>query len=303
MKVGHMKTKILITGGTGLVGMRLSEKLADLGYEVLHLSRKENLAAPFPAYSWDIDKGYMDPRALSVDHIIHLAGESVAAGRWTQSRKERLYKSRIESTKLLAKHINEKGTLVQSFITASAIGIYGADTGADWVTEESPAGNDFLAELVKDWEASTEEISSIPVTKIRIGVVLSNEGGALPQLLLPIRFGLGASLGDGKQYISWIHIDDLIMIIIHLLHYKQGGIFNAVAPQPETNKEFTKHAAKQINRPLLLPNVPGFAMKLVLGEMSQIVLGGNRVSSDKIRSTGYEFRFDNLTAALKNLLS
>ena len=286
-----------------MVGQDLSQRLDELGYEVCHLSRKENLHAKYPAYRWDVEEGFVDPRALDVDHIIHLAGESVASGRWSASRKKRIYDSRIKSTQLLAGAINEGKTNVKSFIGASAIGLYGADTGNQTVTEDSPSGHDFLATVVKDWEAATDQIVGIPVAKVRIGVVLSNEDGALPKMLLPIKFGVGAPLGSGKQYMSWIHIDDLVRIFIHILQNQLEGTFNAVAPHPETNTAFTKKVAEVLRRPLWMPNVPTFAMKALLGEMAGIVLGGSNVSCERIEKTGFDFHYRNLTPALKNLLS
>lgn len=298
-----MKTKILITGGTGLVGSRLSDRLTEKGYEVWHLSRKENLEAKYPAYRWDVTAGFIDERALKADHIIHLAGESVASGRWTASRKKKIYDSRIESTNLIARHINEGKLQVKSFIAASAIGIYGSFAGSEVKSEESQSADDFLAQVVKDWEKAADNVTKIPVAKIRIGVVLSDMEGALPKLLQPIKLGVGAPLGTGKQYMSWIHIDDLVGIFIHALENRLTGVYNAVAPSPETNADFTRQVAKAVKRPLWLPNVPAFVMKAMLGEMSEIVLGGCKASSQKIEESGYVFDHPNLDQALKNLVS
>ena len=299
----HMKTKILITGGTGLVGWHLSEKLEELGYQVLHLSRTENLEARFPAYQWDIDHGQIDPRALEADHIIHLAGENVAGGRWTASRKQRIYDSRIKSTRLLADYINDGQTKAKSFVSASAIGIYGNHDDGAWVTEATSPAEDFLATVVRDWEAEADEIKNIPVGKVRIGVVLSEKDGALPKIMTPVKLGVGAPLGEGRQYMSWIHIDDLIRIFVHVLHHELAGAFNATAPSPETNEVFTRLLAEILKKPLWLPNVPSIAMKALLGEMSQVVLGGARVSSRKLEGTGFVFHYPELKPAIKNLLS
>jgi uncharacterized protein (TIGR01777 family) len=297
-----MSTKILITGGTGMVGARLSALLDREGYEVLHLSRKQNLEARFPAYSWDIDKGWIDESALDVDHVIHLAGASVAGGRWTSKRKQLIYDSRIKSTKLLVDHLRDSSRL-KSFISASAIGIYGADSGVDIMEEHSPIGSDFLAEVVRDWEAAAHSLKSVPVACLRIGIVLSKEGGALPPMLLPTKLGLGAALGSGKQYMSWIHIDDLVNLFQFTIEQRLSGVFNAVAPTPVDNKTFTKGMAQQLHRPLWLPPIPEVLLKFALGEMSQILIGGNNVSSKKISDQGFRFTYKELKQALENLLS
>ncbi|MFT4784996.1 MAG: hypothetical protein ACI8QD_001202 [Cyclobacteriaceae bacterium] len=299
----NMDTKVLITGGTGLVGMYLSELLAEKGYSIVHLSRTEKLNKKFPAYKWDIDAGYIDPRALQVDHVVHLAGESVAGGRWTAARKKSIYDSRIKSTRLLVEKIKSDGPQVKTFVSASAVGYYGWDTGAVWVDEEAKSGSDFLAKVVIDWESETNKLEQIAVSTIRIGIVLSDKDGALPKLALPIKLGAGAALGNGQQYMSWIHIHDLASMFCFAIEHKLLGAYNAVAPQPATNREFTKQTASVLKKPLFLPPVPGFVMKAMMGEMSQIVLGGNRVSSKKVVEAGFVFTYDELKPALQNLLS
>lgn len=298
-----MNTKILITGGTGMVGMRLSKYLTEKGDEVLHLSRNENLAAQYPAYKWDIKNGYIDPRALEVDHIIHLAGAGVADSRWTKKRKEEIYNSRIDSTRLIVNQVKAHKVKLKSFVCASAVGIYGADSGEKLVDEEAAPANDFLAQVVQDWEKEAAQIKGVPVSMVRIGIVLSNEGGALPKMTMPVKFGVGAPLGSGVQYMSWIHVDDLVSMIAYMMSEKLEGAYNAVAPSPVNNKEFTKQIGKVMHRPVWLPNVPGFLLKAALGEMSQVVLGGNRVSSEKIRQQGFVFTYKELRPALENILS
>jgi uncharacterized protein (TIGR01777 family) len=298
-----MRTKILITGGTGMVGMQLSQMLKQQNFEVFHLSRKENLDAEFPAYRWNIKEGFIDNRALEVDHIIHLAGAGVADSRWTDSRKKQIYDSRIDSTRLLVDKVHQVKSPLQSFICASAIGWYGVDTGDRLMKEEDPPAKDFLAEVVNHWEQEAFKLSGIPVATVRIGIVLSREGGALAKMAMPVKFGVGAPLGSGNQYISWIHVDDLAEMIIYLVKNKAQGSFNAVAPNPATNKEFTKLIGKVLKRPVFLPNVPSFALKLALGEMSQAVLGGNKVSNERITNHGFEFKYKELMPALQNLLT
>jgi uncharacterized protein (TIGR01777 family) len=302
MKAVDMKTKILITGGTGMVGARLSVLLESKGYEVIHLSRKQNLQARFPAYTWDIDKGKVDAVALDVDHVVHLAGASVAGGRWSSKRKQQIYDSRINSTKLLVDHLRESSRL-KSFVSASAIGIYGVDTGDATLDEQSPKGSDFLAQVVKDWETVAHDLDQVAVACLRIGIVLSNEGGALPPMMLPARFGLGAPMGSGRQYMSWIHIEDLVKMILFTIEQGLSGDFNAVAPSPVDNVTFTKILADQLHRPLWLPHIPGFVLKLALGEMSQLLLGGNYVNSKKIYDQGFRFTYKELEPALQNLVS
>ena len=298
-----MSSKILITGGTGLVGTRLSEKLVQMGHEVTHLSRRANPHAKFPAFKWDIGKGEIDPKALEVDHIIHLAGAGVGDQKWTEKRKKVIYDSRIDSTKLLHDKVKEAGIPLKSFLSASAIGYYGMDTGDQLLAEDSPGANDFLAQVTADWEKAAEGFKelNIPLIYLRIGVVFSSKGGALVKMAQPVRFGAGAALGTGKQYISWIHIDDICDMIIWLLENKKEGIYNGVAPNPQTNAEVTKAIAQTLKRPLFLPPVPAFVLKMMLGEMSSIALGGNKVSAQKLVDEGFEFQFNDIRSALSDI--
>jgi hypothetical protein len=194
---------------------------------------------------------------------------------------------------------------IDKFISASAIGYYGMYTGDTLLQEESPAGEDFLAEVVIKWEAAADQFKElgIPVSKLRVGVVLSIDGGALPQLAMPIKLGFGAALGSGKQLMSWIHIDDICEMFIHIVDKNLVGTYNGVAPEPVNNQQMTKEVAQVLSKPLWLPKVPAFAMKLALGEMAGIVLGGNKVSADKIRDSGYKFKFSKLGKALSAIYS
>ncbi|MFY0607945.1 MAG: TIGR01777 family oxidoreductase [Cyclobacteriaceae bacterium] len=297
--------KILITGGSGLVGNRLSEILAANGHQVTHLSRSSNPHAKYPTFKWSISDGEIDQKAFEgVDHIVHLAGAGVADKRWTSSRKKVILSSRVDAIGLLNDYVLRLGIKLKSFVSASGIGLYGADTGDMWLTEESGEGKDFLADVVKQWEAEADLFTHITkVTKVRIGVVLSEEGGALPEIMRPIRLFAGAPLGTGKQYMSWIHIDDLCELFRFVIENNIEGSVNATAPNPVTNKELTQSIAQTISKPLILPNVPAFVMKLMLGEMAQIVLGGNRVSSERIVEKGFKFRFTDVNLALQDLLS
>lgn len=298
------KETILITGASGLVGSALSNLLKRNNYEVIHLSRspKEN---GFETFLWDIKKMEMDEQAIKkAEIVIHLAGAGVADNKWSESWKKEIYDSRINSTKLLAKNIKQHNPNLKKFISASAIGYYGLDTGLDVMTEESPKGEGFLADVVEDWENEVMEISSIgiPVSMVRIGIVLSKEGGALEKMVTPIKLGVGAPLASGNQYMSWIHMEDLVEIFHFLVKNKLEGKFNGVSSTPVTNKEFTKELAKNLNRPLIFPNVPSFALKMLLGEMAQIVTGGNNVSNKKLTDVGFKFQYPMLSNALKDLL-
>ncbi|TAF67561.1 MAG: TIGR01777 family protein [Cytophagales bacterium] len=301
------KEKILITGGTGLVGKKITEILTAEGYQVAFLSRQKRAIPHVEVFLWDTNNNYIDPEAFqNCTAIIHLAGENVAEKAWTASRKKAILESRTQSTALLYNAIkaNQPETL-KTFISASAIGIYGLDTGENWLQENSPAANDFLANVVVEWEKEVDTLSTLNLrtAKLRIGVVLSDEGGALEKIAQPIRYGAGAALGTGKQYLSWIHIQDLAnMFIFALKNETIQGTYNAVAPEPATNQQFTKAVAKILKKPLILPNVPAFALKLGLGEMANIVLGGNRVSSQKIQEAGFHFQYPQLENSLRSLL-
>jgi uncharacterized protein (TIGR01777 family) len=298
-----MSGKILITGGTGLIGTRLSEMLIDSGYEVAHLSRQTGQFSRYKTFRWDLRDHYIDDHAISwADYIINLAGASVSDGKWTDERKKEILSSRVDSTNLLYHCLKSTTNRVKGFISASAVGIYG-NSGEKEVTEESNYAADFLAEVSKEWEKAAWQIHELGIrtTIFRIGIVLSDQGGALPQIAKPIKLMAGAPLGSGKQYMSWIHIDDLCRLLIKALEEPQfHGVFNAVAPNPVTNEEFTKALAEVMHRPLLVPKIPAFGLKLVLGEMSEVVLGGSRVSAAKVRNTGFTFEYSFVEEALES---
>lgn len=296
--------KILITGGTGLVGNQLSKILSNSGHEVRHLSRTPDPDAEFPTFEWNIKENFLDPKAIDgIDHIIHLAGAGVADKRWTDDRKKVIINSRVDSIKLLHNEVKSANLKLDSFISASAIGYYGMDTGESHLDENSSAGEDFLAEVVKKWETEADTFAAITkVAKVRIGVVLSEKGGAMVEIAKPINYLVGAPLGSGKQYMSWIHLEDLCQVFAYVLENNLEGTYNATAPNPVTNEALTKTLAKALKKPLFLPNVPGFMMKLILGEMAEMVLGGNYVLSDKIQSTGFKFKFTEVEAAVKDLV-
>ena len=301
-----MKQKVLITGGSGLIGSRLTEKLQEKNYEVLWLSRTAG-DGKVKKYVWDIPKKTMDEEAVkSADYIINLAGASVFDKKWTKEFKKEILDSRTQSVNLLYENIKKHPHHIKAFISATAIGYYGADTGDKLITESDAAGKDFLADVVNKWEKEVDKIDSLNIrtVKIRVGIVLSNKGGALDKMLGPIKMNAGSSLGSGKQFISWIHIDDICNIFIKAIEdQNMKGVYNAVAPEPVSNEELTKKSAEAIGKSIHLPNVPAFALKFMLGsEKAALVLGGNKVSSEKLQKAGFKFQFPEIKSALDNLL-
>jgi uncharacterized protein len=299
-----MSKKILITGASGLIGSRLTELLLQKGYQVSHLGRSKK-TGPVPSFVWDVESGKMDTEALAgVDTIIHLAGAGVADKRWTEARKKEILESRTKSSTLLYTTLASVNHSVKAVVSASAIGYYGFGFEEEIFTEESSPGIDYLAQVTKQWEESVDKISSLNlrVVKLRIGIVLSDQGGALVEMAKPIRLGVGAPLGTGKQYLSWIHIEDLCAMFVKAMEDDTlKGAYNAVSGDWITNFEMTKLIAKILKRPLLLPNVPAFVMKILIGEMAVIVVNGSKVSADKIKKTGFQFRYSNLEEALESL--
>lgn len=297
-----MAKKILITGATGLVGSALKRKLLSIGYEINTLSRKPEGENTF---QWDVYKEEIDTRCLDgVDVVIHLAGEPVADKKWTDERKKQLIDSRVKSAELLFKAIKEnKNHNINSFISASAVGYYG-DCGDEILTEESPNGFGFLAECCKLWEQAVDEGKrlSLRIVKLRTGIVLSRNGGALPQLDLPVRLFAGSAIGTGKQWTPWLHLDDMVdMYIEAVKNIKMEGSYNACAPFPVTNKALTKVIAKQLHRPFWPIKVPKAAIELLLGERVEAVLMSNNTSAQKLLDTGFKFKFTRIDDALADI--
>lgn len=299
--------KVLITGGTGLIGTRLAEMLIDSGYEVALLSREPSKSSSFRSFRWDPQTGTIDEAAIPyADYIVSLAGASVSDGKWTDERKRDIMTSRLGGLALLHRELAKPGHHVQAVISASAIGIYG-DAGDRVVTEETPPAlptHDFLADVSNQWELAAAPIAALGIRTVipRIGVVLSTEGGALPQIARPVKLGAGAALGSGKQYMSWIHLDDICRLFIAMLEDPAWeGTYNAVAPNPVTNQDFTKELAEVLHRPLILPKVPAFGLKLAMGEMSEIVLASQNVSARKVLAQGFTFEYPELHEALEAL--
>lgn len=297
---------ILITGGTGMIGHRLTELLLAKGHKVSYLSRKKEKLPNVEVFQWDIQKGYIEEGALEkTDYVVHLAGAGIADKRWTDERKKEIIDSRIQPIELINKYLQEKNIQLKGFISASAIGIYGGDTGNIKLDESSVLGNDFLAECTKLWEIHAKKVTNAArIVSVRIGIVLSEKGGALPKLVQPIRFGFGAALGNGKQFMSWIHVDDLCGVFLKAIEdEKMQGAYNAVASNPVTNQEMTSVAAEVLKKPLWLPNIPIFALKLVFGEMGIVISGGNFVLNKRLsQETNFQYKFTNIKDALKDLL-
>lgn len=299
--------RILISGATGLIGSVLVENLRRRNHDIHFLTLKEDELSIFgdkaKGFLWNPSLKAFDLAALEgVGAIIHLAGAPISK-RWTESYKKEIIDSRVESTQLIHDVLLKHDNAVKQFISASAIGIY-KDSLTIRHSENSPAiGNTFLADVVKKWERAADGFShlKIKVCKIRTGLVLAKQGGALPQLDKPIRYGLGAPMGTGKQWQSWIHIDDLVGIYTFAAEQQLDGVYNAVAPNPVTSRELTKAIAKKLKRPLWLPGIPAFLLKMALGEMHTLLLESQLVESAKIDNAGYGFRFAQLESALEDI--
>ncbi len=297
---------ILITGASGLIGTKLIKNLLEKGHRVSVLSRQASNFRGVSTYNWDIDKQLIDLKAFEgVDTIIHLAGAGIADKRWTKQRKQEIVDSRIRSTQLLYHTIEAIKAPIKTFISASAVGFYG-DRDDEILHEESESGTGFLADCCKQWEAAVDEglKSGIRVVKLRIGIVLSKQGGALSELARPVSFFVGAPLGSGKQWMPWIHLTDLVSIFEKAIENSDySGTFNACTPYPVTNYEFTKILAKKLFRPVWPVNVPEFVLKTMLGEMSTVILNSTRTSPQKLMDLGFRFRYQGLDAALSEIYS
>lgn len=296
---------ILIAGGSGLVGSRLTEILTQKGYHVAWLGRSKKAGSQVQTFLWDTDFKTIDTAAFDfADVIINLAGAGVADKRWTPKYKEEIYSSRINATRFLVDCLISRPHHVETFINASATGIYGNNFNEP-ATEETPSPLTFLAKVCRDWEAEADRLTAegIRTAMIRTGIVLSENDGFIGKLKTPVLFYAGAALGSGQQLISWIHIDDLCHIYVAAVENSRiRGPYNAVAPVPVTNKQLTWLLAKQLGRPLILPNTPVFFLKLFLGEMAEMLVGSQPVSARKIQDTGFTFRFAQAEEAIKDLV-
>ncbi|MCW8898842.1 MAG: TIGR01777 family oxidoreductase [Flavobacteriales bacterium] len=303
-----MTKKVLITGGTGLVGTALTELLVEKDYTVTILTRDKNLTSKHPniTYSyWDINKGIIDKEELlSANYMVHLAGAGIADKPWSEKRKKEILDSRVKPIKLIYNILKNNSHQLKAFISASGVGFYGAITTNTIFDETAPAANDFLGKTCLQWEQAVDELNDLKIrtVKLRTGIVLSKNGGALPKMMQPFKFGLGAALGTGKQIMPWIHIDDLAQLYVAAIENDSfNGAYNAIAGNV-SNKNFSKMLSKAMNKPFWLPNVPGFMLKLFLGEMAVILLEGSAASNQKLLQTGFNFQFADLEVALKELV-
>jgi len=298
--------KFLITGATGLVGSRITQLLTNRGHDVNFLTTctsKITSAKNVKGYYWKPEAGEIDKDCLKgVNTIINLAGASVAK-RWTASHKEAILKSRLDTLNVLYSTLKSTPHTVEQLISASAIGVYPHSLKTLYKESETSLSNDFLGDVVQQWEKAADQFEplGIKVAKIRIGVVLSKNGGALEKMAKPIKSFVGAPLGSGKQWQSWIHIDDLADLFLFINKHNLSGVYNGVAPNPVTNSRLTKDLARKLKKPLFLPPVPGFVLKLILGEMAQVVLQSQKVSAEKIESEGFTFEFKTIYDALSDI--
>ncbi|MBU3822440.1 TIGR01777 family oxidoreductase [Flavobacteriaceae bacterium XHP0103] len=299
--------KVLITGATGLIGEEIvkqchAENIA-VNYLTTSKSKIEN-KENYKGFYWNVTSKDIDMRCFEgVDAIVHLAGANISK-RWTSSYKKEIITSRTESTQLLIDSLKGESYPIKHIISASAIGVY-PDSLTNYYEETfHDFDESFLAHVVKEWEHSVDGFSNlgIKVSKIRTGLVLSAKGGALPEMAKPIKYGLGAAFGNGKQWQSWIHNEDLGKMYVYILKHHLEGVYNGVAPNPVSNKELIKSIAKVIDRPLVLPNIPKFVLKFVLGEMHTLLFDSQRVSSKKVTNKGFGFKFNYLKPALEDLL-
>jgi uncharacterized protein (TIGR01777 family) len=300
---------VLITGGTGMIGRALTKALVAKGYHVIILTRKieKHPAEKNISYAeWNVEQQTIDEEAIKVaDYIIHLAGANVADGRWTETRKKEIIDSRVKSGELIVKSLKEIPNKVKAVVSAAGIGYYGPDkTPVKAFSETDPHYNDFLGTVVKQWEEAIQPVVNLGKRLViyRTGIVLSNEGGAYLEFKKPMRFRVATILGNGKQIVSWIHIDDLIRLYIEAIENKNfKGVYNAVAPEPVSNEALIHAIVKASGKKFAVMHVPSFALKLVLGEMSIEVLKRTTVSSARLQQTGFKFLFRDINSATAEL--
>jgi len=300
--------KILVTGATGLIGKELVSLLLQNGISVHYLTTSKKKIEGEPHYQgffWDPQQGIIDENCLlGVDAIIHLAGASIAK-RWTNSYKEEIIESRILTTDLLFKALKNNPNTVKQIVSASAIGIYPSSYDNVYTEESKAVSTTFLGAVTEKWEASVEKFRrlNMAVCKLRIGLVLANEGGALPQMVKPVKSGFGAAFGSGKQFQSWIHIHDLANMFLHAVENSWDGVYNAVAPHPVTNNELIRSIAELLDKEVFMPNIPAWLMKMVLGEMYILLFESQNVTSKKAIDSGFQFKYKTLDKALDSLLT
>jgi uncharacterized protein (TIGR01777 family) len=296
--------KILISGGSGLIGTALTKLLISRGHEVSHLSRSKSSESGIPTFVWNLAKGEIDDAAFKgVEAIIHLAGAGIADGRWTEERKKIIIDSRVDSANLLYRKAQELRPPLKVFVSASGISYYGMDTTEKIYVETDPPSDDFIGTCCVLWEEAADQFSDLArVAKLRTGIVLSANGGALEKIAQPVKLGFGAPLGSGDQWVPYIHIDDLCEMYLAAIEKENyQGVYNAVSGDHVTNTELTKATAKALKKPLWLPNVPSFVLKAGFGEMSRLILDGSRASAEKVKNAGFEFKYKTLRESLDSI--
>ncbi len=299
-------SKVLITGGTGLIGTALTHALQNAGHQVNLLSRTASTAGDnVKRFRWSVQQGMLDPAAWhDVEHVVHLAGAGIADKRWSKARVDELITSRAASSRLLLRSATEQGVRLKSFVSAAGINYYGAVTSDHVFVETDAPGTDTIGRISREWEAAVDEwATNCRVVKLRTPIVLSRTGGALAKLAAPVRFGLGAALGSGNQWMPWVHLDDLVSAYMKaLFDDRYNGAYNVNSGNDVTNAAFMRTTARVLHRPYVLPAVPGFVLKLALGELSSILLEGSRASNQRLLNTGFRFKYPELEAALHDLL-
>lgn len=299
---------VLITGATGLIGTELTRLLHQAGHTVHFLTTRQSKVVQqdnHKGFLWNPANKQIDPACIAgVDTIVHLVGAPISEP-WTKAYRQTILSSRIDTMAMLEDLLKTTGHKVKHFVSASGISVYPDSLTAVYKEDSNAVADNFLGDVVVQWEAAADAIGKlgIEVAKVRTGVVLDTDGGALPQVVKPFKMGVGAALGSGKQWFSWIHLKDICGIYDHIIQQQMSGVYNAVAPSPVTNIVLTKAIADQLGKKIFLPAVPAFALKLALGERASLVLEGQNVSADKITATGYNFHFPTLTGALADLLA
>jgi uncharacterized protein len=300
-----MMEKILITGGSGMLGTRLTRLLLKEGYRVAHLGRSRNSRNPVKVWLWDTHRKYIEEGALDgVDYIIHLAGEGIADGKWSDERKRSILRSRIDGPQLLFEKLRERNQRIKGFFSASGINIFDSKSDAIHAEDDEP-GKGFVSDVVVQWENSAHRFDDdCRVVCFRFGMLLDRNDGAIPRIGFPVQFGLGAAVGSGKQWTPWLHAEDAARCFVFgLKNENLKGNFNAVAPQHITNMELTKALGRAMKMPVFLPNVPAFFIRMAFGEMSQLVLEGSRASSEKLVNSGFTFLYPDIDTALHEVYS
>jgi uncharacterized protein len=302
-----MKKNVLITGGSGFIGKKMTGLLVENGFSVAILTRSDYKNTPdITYYKWNLDSKIMDENAvLNADYMLHLAGEGIAEKRWTTSRKKAIVDSRVDSIQLIYDVLKRNNKTLEAFVSASGVGIYGAVNSEIICTEETPPANDFLGDTCVKWEQAVDSIGNLNIrtVKIRTGLVMGKNDGFLKKLIPVFKYKLGSVLGSGKQYMPWIHVDDLCQMYLQAIqNNSMFGAYNGAVNDATNNETFSTTLANCFGYKIWSPNLPAFFIKLLLGEMAQILLTGQRVSSDKIEKTGFVFKYKNLKDALADCL-